>query len=104
MVYTFGVAPEFAPLPGIKQFWGVAVRKTKSHASHFYLTVFPLSVTLSVDPTDEGKKLIIYFTRVLGEPEFVYRDKKPLITLMIIPLNGTQSTIAKQQRKGFNIF
>ncbi|MDR0492962.1 MAG: hypothetical protein LBH74_04925 [Nitrososphaerota archaeon] len=76
MIYKFGVAQELAPLPGIKQFWGVAFRNTESNRSQFYLTVSPLSITLSVDPTDEGKKLIIYFTRVLGEPELIYRDKK----------------------------
>jgi len=44
--------------------------------SRFYLTVSPISVTLSVDPTEEGKKLIIYFVKILGEPELILRDTK----------------------------
>ncbi|MCL2476557.1 hypothetical protein [Candidatus Bathycorpusculum sp.] len=76
MSYTFKTVHEIDSMPGITQFWGVAVHKIRSQMSRFYLTVSPISVTLSVDPTEEGKKLIIYFVKILGEPELILRDTK----------------------------
>jgi len=74
MSYTFEIVQEIDSIPGIMQFWGIAVHKFGSQMSRFYLTVSPLSVTLSVDSTEAGKKLIIYFVNMLGEPELIHRD------------------------------
>lgn len=74
MSWMFHVEKVDQPLPGVRRIVGVAKRKKKQVP--FYLTLSAIVILLSVKPDKEGRKLIAYFTRILGPPTLKYRDKR----------------------------
>lgn len=73
MSWKFLIIEEIEPFPNIKQIRGEAIKeniKTK-----FFLTISPFAFLLSVEPNDNGLKLIEYFSSILGKPLLKYRDK-----------------------------
>jgi len=72
-MWHFQVNYSDAPAPFVYRLSGTAYRKRKS--TRFFITISPVFTALSVEPTWAGKKLIAYFTRMLGEPTLKYHDR-----------------------------
>ena len=72
-MWHFQVNYSDAPAPFVYRLSGTAYINQKS--TRFFVTLSPVFVALSVEPKIEGRRLIAYFTRKLGEPTLKYRDK-----------------------------
>jgi len=79
-MYKFKIDKTFEPITNIKQYWGYAQREENA-GTKFFLTTSVLITALTVEPTEEGKKLITYFTELLGEPTLNYKVKHPEIKI-----------------------
>lgn len=73
-MYRFEVKNQDIPMPGARRLWGKAYQE--QNVVGFFLTISPVLIALSVEPTDEGKRLIAFFTYILGEPTLKYYDKR----------------------------
>lgn len=77
MSYRFRVDHWDSPADGVVRRWGVATRLKGKGGDEvpFYVTVSPVSVHLSTEDSAKGRKLIAYFTRLIGfGPTLKYRD------------------------------
>jgi len=73
MTYRFSIEHQDMPMLGVRRIRGAAYRKQKP--TPFYRTISPVFIALSTSPDREGRKLIAYFTRILGESTLQYRDR-----------------------------
>jgi len=72
-MWRFQINHADAPAPFVLRVSGIAYCKQKS--ARFYMTISPVFMALSVDPSSVGRKLIAHFIRMFGKPTLKYHDR-----------------------------